>query len=304
MTTQSFGGDWTKKKLRYLAKYLPAYTTIMRKQNFKDYVYVDAFAGTGWSILKQNEERENQNSVQLSLLSILSTEVEEFGSQHSRKDLDGSARIALKTNPEFTKYIFIEKNKQRFRELQKLKEDFPDKQIIFENSDANNYIKYLCQNIDWIKTRAVLFLDPFGMNVNWQTIELIASTKAIDLWYLFPMGMALNRLLRKDGNISRANKETIDKILGTSEWYNSFYETYSNPGFFDNNVHTQKITNFSLISTYITTRFGTIFPGVASNPRMLFNSKKNPLYLLCFASANPKGAQTAIKIAQDILKRE
>lgn len=31
--------------------------------------------------------------------------------------------------------------------------------------------------------------------------------------------------------------------------------------------------------------------------------RNNPLYLLCFASANPKGAKTAIKIAQDILKR-
>jgi hypothetical protein len=34
------------------------------------------------------------------------------------------------------------------------------------------------------------------------------------------------------------------------------------------------------------------------------NSKNNPLYLLCFASGNPMGAKTAIKIAQDILKRQ
>jgi hypothetical protein len=34
----------------------------------------------------------------------------------------------------------------------------------------------------------------------------------------------------------------------------------------------------------------------------LLNSQNTPLYLLCFASANPKGAPTAIKIAQHILK--
>jgi hypothetical protein len=35
---------------------------------------------------------------------------------------------------------------------------------------------------------------------------------------------------------------------------------------------------------------------------MLLNSQNSPLYLLCFASANPKGSNTAIKIAQNILK--
>jgi hypothetical protein len=34
---------------------------------------------------------------------------------------------------------------------------------------------------------------------------------------------------------------------------------------------------------------------------LLRNSRNNPLYLLCFASGNPRGAKTAVKIAQDIL---
>jgi hypothetical protein len=33
-----------------------------------------------------------------------------------------------------------------------------------------------------------------------------------------------------------------------------------------------------------------------------YNSKNDPLYLLCFAVGNKKGAPIAIKIAQDILK--
>jgi hypothetical protein len=45
-----------------------------------------------------------------------------------------------------------------------------------------------------------------------------------------------------------------------------------------------------------------VFEGVARNPLLLVNSKNTPLYLLCFAAANKKGAKTAIKIAQDILK--
>ncbi len=36
---------------------------------------------------------------------------------------------------------------------------------------------------------------------------------------------------------------------------------------------------------------------------ILYNSQNVPLYLFCFASANPKGAPTALKIANDLLKR-
>ena len=32
------------------------------------------------------------------------------------------------------------------------------------------------------------------MQVDWSTFEAIAATKAIDLWILFPLGQAANRL--------------------------------------------------------------------------------------------------------------
>jgi len=65
-----------------------------------------------------------------------------------------------------------------------------------------------------------------------------------------------------------------------------------------------KDTDFSKISKFVVKRLKSIFAGVDENPLLLRNSKNNPLYLLCFASGNPRGAKTAIKIAQDILKRQ
>jgi three-Cys-motif partner protein len=62
--------------------------------------------------------------------------------------------------------------------------------------DANVEIQELCKK-DWSSHRAVLFLDPYGMQVEWKTIEAIAATKAIDLWLLFPLGIGVNRLLTK-----------------------------------------------------------------------------------------------------------
>ncbi len=62
-----------------------------------------------------------------------------------------------------------------------------------------------------------------------------------------------------------------------------------------------KDADFTKIIDFFVGRLKTIFAGVAENPKLLRNSKNNPIYLLCFASGNPKGARTAIKIAQDIL---
>ena len=44
------------------------------------------------------------------------------------------------------------------------------------------------------KNRAVVFLDPYGAQVDWSTIRDIGETKTIDLWVLFPLGQAVNRM--------------------------------------------------------------------------------------------------------------
>jgi hypothetical protein len=64
-----------------------------------------------------------------------------------------------------------------------------------------------------------------------------------------------------------------------------------------------KEANFDSIGKYFVSRLKTIFAGVAENPLPLRNSKNVPIFLLCFAASNPKGASTAVKIAQDILKQ-
>ena len=51
---QYFGGDWTTEKLERVKKYLQAYVRIMNKQNFR-FLYIDAFAGTGYVELKINK---------------------------------------------------------------------------------------------------------------------------------------------------------------------------------------------------------------------------------------------------------
>ncbi|GAG05556.1 unnamed protein product, partial [marine sediment metagenome] len=206
--TQKFGGSWTDEKLKKVKKYLTAYATIMNKQKFR-FAYIDAFAGTGY-----REGKKNKIDNQISLFQ--QNDIREIETYSA-----GSARIALQIKPNFDKYIFIEKSKKYFIELQKLKNEFPEnkQKIQLVNADANTYISDLCNNYKWQNHRAVLFLDPYGMQVDWETIKAIANTEAIDLWYLFPFGIGVNHLLKKDASkIQTSWNIKLDNIFGTHEW--------------------------------------------------------------------------------------
>jgi three-Cys-motif partner protein len=263
----------------------------MSKYPFFKFAYIDAFAGIGYRELEKTSGEEGALYPEL---------VDEDFENYA----DGSARIALQIEPEFLKYIFIEKTKGRIEKLEKLKEDFPEKahKIMLIHADANSYITDLCTNYNWKYHRAVMFLDPFGMQVSWDTIKAIAQTKAIDLWYLFPLGVGVNRLLKREiKEIPGSWAKKLDDIFGTPGWRDVFYSTKTVTTLFGEKTVTEKDADFKKISDFFVERLQAIFKGVADNPKLLRNSKNNPIYLLCFASGNPKGAKTAIKIAQDIL---
>ena len=289
---QQFGGNWTEEKLERVRKYLVAYATLMSNQPFR-IAYIDAFAGTGYRSLRSEED---QNELMFP----------ELAAQDTQRFLDGSARIALQVRPRFSKYIFIEKDPERIAELCKLKDEFSELKadIQIEEAEANIYLQNLCSK-QWIKhgRRAVLFLDPFGMQVQWKTIEAIAQSQAIDLWLLFPLGVAVNRLLRRDAKIGPTWWTKLDNFFGTQEWFDVFYETRRSIDLFGEQVITQKVSDFDSIGQFFVDRLRTIFAGVHPKPLPLYNTKGNPLYLLCFVAGNPKGAKLALRIAQDILRR-
>ena len=54
---------------------------------------------------------------------------------------------------------------------------------------------------------------------------------------------------------------------------------------------------FEALSKYVTRR-------VVDSPLLLCNSTGSPLFLLCFGSGNPKGAQIAKRIASSIINKK
>jgi three-Cys-motif partner protein len=282
-----FGGKWTDIKLDIIKKYLHAYTQIMSKKNFS-YAYIDAFAGTGH---RREDEIENEQKGLFEDCSSLT------------KSKPGSARIALEVQPSFLKYIFIEKKRAYIRELYNLQSEFPDRSIQIINEEANEYLMDICQNRKWSKHRAVVFLDPYGMQVRWQTYEAIAKTKAIDLWILFPIGMAIMRLLKKDGKIDKAMRSRLNDVFGTSDWYRKFYRRRTEETFWGVEKYLEKCCDFNGIGKYFVDRLKTVFPAVVDVPYSLYNSKNVPLFILCFAASNPDAGELAVKIADGILRK-
>lgn len=282
MAAHAFGGRWTEEKLLCLRDYLPHYLQVLKNQAFET-IYVDAFAGTGFRTPSTGEI-----------------------AQELQEDLKGSAAIALSLDPFFDKYVFVEQDAGRFAELTQLKGTFPEHagRITFVQDEGNQAIRRFCKETWWATNRAIVFLDPYGMQVEWETLRHIAKTGAIDLWLLFPVGVAVNRLLTQDGKMDEGWSRALDKMFGDHGWYEAFYEPDPQLSLFGGDQNFTKNTNPKGISRYFSSRLATIFPAVVKEPLFLYNSINSPLYSLHFASANKgRGGEIATKIAGHILRK-
>jgi len=270
------------------------YTKIFTKNpaaSFYTTIYVDALAGTGYRTDSPKETSQENLFPELN-----ETDVQEF--------LKGSTRIALEVEPSFDQFVFVEKIEGRVDDLNNLKAQFPKKtdRIKILHGDCNQQLKRWCGETNWHKHRAVVFLDPYGMQVGWELIETIARTRAIDLWILFPLGMAVNRMLTRGERPPKKWADTLTRIFGSDEWQMEFYRSETVDTLFgDQYIVDVKDADFKKISKYFVHRLKSVFPYVSENPHPLRNSRNVPLFLLCFAAANPKKGNIAVKIASHIL---
>lgn len=280
-----FGGPWTVEKLEALRKYLERYAQALKNQSFNR-IYIDAFAGTG--------ERTAKRQQDTTLMEI--PELDEM--------TKGSARIALEVEPPFPRYIFVEKQPSRSSVLKDLKAEFPERGIEVLNEDANTAVQRICAETDWWKNRAVLFLDPYGMQVSWETLVAVAKTKAIDVWMLYPTGMGLNRLLTNDGKIPAEWQHALDRSLGCTDWREAFYhqEPETTDLFGQATTRLVKDASPEKSQAFLLDRLRTIFVGVAPVAMPLKNSRGQVMYLLCFACGNDRGAAIAVRMANAVIK--
>lgn len=276
----AFGGIWTRIKLEALQNYLVAFNTALSKQNFTR-IYIDAFAGTGRCDITVDGEKTS---------------------------IDGSARRALAIDPPFNTYTFIELRAKKLAALKALEAEYPGKSINVIRDDANAALKTLCEKYAWRNERAVLFLDPFGMHVEWTTLQAIAKTGAIDVWYLFPYSGLYRQAAKNADAMDSDKEESITRLLGTDEWRQVFYAPKRQASLFGGNDGDEREADHRQMLDFVSKRLKELFPAV-TDPKILYQSgdSKNPsgapLFALYFAASNPspKAYGLATKIARDVL---
>jgi three-Cys-motif partner protein len=166
-------GPWAQEKLDCLGKYLTEYTKIMRNQTWcRGYYYIDAFAGAGIAPLRAYSASE-PNAGQLAFTNL---ESEEEITQY----VLGSPHVALGIDHPFTEYFFIDLSNSNTDNLHSLENKYGDsRNINVRTGDANNAVRQIIDDLGLLTRkdqRGFVFLDPFGMQVHWETIEYIAST--------------------------------------------------------------------------------------------------------------------------------
>ncbi len=312
----SFGGKWSKVKLAAVEAYFTAFNKALSKTPFTR-VYIDAFAGGGRVKHKADKKIASGSTSDSDLFTggpgvvngegvASSEESEETESEMFRH---GSPLLALEAVPGFHEFIFIERDPETLRQLEEQvrgSSALKGRPVQFICEDANIALSQICRPEWRTKRRATIFLDPFALQIHWSTLEAIARTKGMDMWLLFP-AMAVNRMLPRNAEVPEDWAQRLNETFGDSSWRQEFYavpDQRPSEDLFPATLPVCKETKlddpFGRLSRYVTRRLKTVFAD-AVDPLVLKTESGSPLFLLCFAVANEKGAPIAKRIAAHII---
>lgn len=273
MADHKFGGPWTLVKLDLLEKYLHFFGTALKDQPKPDFrfrrCYIDAFAGTGKCTIRIGK------------------------ADHAT--VRGSAEIALATEPAFDLLHLIDLDPSHAEDLHLLAASSPTRDIRVYQEDCNAALRRIIASTDWKGTRGVAFLDPYGMALQWETLEAVANTEALDAWYLFPLSGVFRQAAKDFDRMLPENAEAIDRILGTCEWRERFYLTDGQTALLGDYqaARRYRAADPRDIATYVHERLCSIFRGWVSPPIILPESGA-PLFALFFAVSNPASKAVAL----------
>lgn len=282
--SDDWGGPWTEKKLQAFSRYVSAYLTIMKKFPYWETIYFDGFAGSG----TKGKEVKTELYQQLKI-----TEAEE-------RTYKGAAErvLTLKDDLSFNYYYFIDKKEESLTKLKTKLKDIKGKKIEFRSGDANKWIKELAKALKTKEYAALVFLDPFGMQIDWSSIEELKGTRS-DIWILVPTGIIVNRLLDKAAELKYIDKLEAFFGLSEKEIKAIFYRQEVKNTLFGEEETISKISKpIEKIAKIYADRMKTIWKYVTEEPLVLRNRNGVPIFHFVFASNNVH----AVKIAKQIIK--
>lgn len=181
-------GSWGLQKYNLVGIYDELFSTGM-KRRWDKRLYIDLFAGAGKARLKD-----------------------------SGKVVHASPLLALSVPDPFDRYIFCESDPKGMEALQeRVRKLFPDGDVHFVFGDCNERIDEIVAKIPkYSKTSKVLsfcFVDPFSLNIHFETIKKLAGF-IMDFLIL----LMLMDPMRNQDRYMDTNSDRIDRFLGLSDW--------------------------------------------------------------------------------------
>jgi len=254
-------GKWTTVKLDYLQRYIGLFETSMRSKPWCARSYIDLFSGTG------KFQVENQNSFHL-----------------------GSALLALTTKHPFTHYFFVDESQDNIDILSKRCEKNNNLEKRFYVGDANSRVNEVVEEIKAIdRNRSkdqwtslnLAFLDPDGLELEWETVKTLASVRKMDLIIFYSQ----SGLTRNFDNCLDSETDTvIDKFFGDREWRNIYKSSKLGEAL---GIHRKLIDYYKHKLTIL--KYVDVKDIEDGAEPVMKNSKEAPLYRLIFASKHKRG---------------
>lgn len=271
------GGSWTIKKLEKVTGYLERYQDVMLKQDWVETIYIDAFCGSGTYKLRG-----------------------------ARDFTEGSAIRAIELNRPFAQYHFIEKSKKSLANLKgQVQQRNPLAKAHYHAGDVNNLLPEIVRSLK-SKQRAVVFADPYGMQLNWSTVESVARVPRCDFWLLVPTSALMRVATKNPKRRATTWDRRIDEFMGEKTWRSRWYSTTGQRHFFQSDEEVVRTITIDMIAHDFRSRLESVFPsgGVARNVLHLKDGRNHVLFTLMFACSNPslKAQRISIGIANWLMK--
>lgn len=261
-------GPWSEAKLDILRDYASAYMTVLANQSvIQRVVYIDAFAGAGAHISKT-----------------------------TRKQVPGSAAIALDVTPPFSEFHFIDLNRSRIARLEALAAGRADVSVYHDDCNDVLLDKVFprCRYEDY--ARALCLLDPYKLAVDWKVLGAAGEMRSVEVFYNFMiMDGNMNMFLRDPDKVKSAEIERMNAVWGDDSWRQAAYRKEKNLF----GEHDEKRNNEAIAEAFRKRLEQVAGFKYVPKPVAMRNSTGAVVYYLYFASPNRTGA----KIVGDIFRR-
>ena len=247
-------GPWAEDKYRYVGMYAEMFSTGM-KNKWPRRLYLDLFSGPGYSRVRD-----------------------------TGRVVLGSPMIALSLPDPFDEYVFSDESPEALDALRTrvvgLDQQLP---VTYIPGDANVAVARIVKVVSATPSKSTLsfcFLDPYKLNIHFQTVQRIAEGRAVDFLILLALYIDANRNIQwyvGDDN------PTIDLFLGDRTW-RPRWKTAERAG--------DSIVKF-LANEYSARmgQIGYLTMTLEDMVKVRTRDKRLPLYYLAFFSKHARGLE-------------